>query len=50
MPTPGGTDPGGGGGGVIVIPPPVGNLMATPIDQVAIDQATLQALEAVEQR
>jgi hypothetical protein len=50
MPTPGGTDPGGFPGGVIVIDdiPPVGNLMATPeIDQVAIDPAALQALEAL---
>jgi hypothetical protein len=50
MPTPGGTDPGGLPGGVIVIDdiPPVGNLMATPeIDQVAIDPAALQALEAL---
>ena len=58
MPTPGGTDPGGlpaggfPGGGVIVIDdiPPVGNLMATPIDQVAIDPAALEALEALEKR
>ncbi len=58
MPTPGGTDPGGlpagsfPGGGVIVIDdiPPVGNLMATPIDQVAIDPAALEALEALERQ
>lgn len=50
MPTPGGTTTGGiPGGGVIVIdgPIPVGNLMVTPVDQVAIDQATIEALEAV---
>jgi len=55
MPTPGGTDPGGlpGGfpGGVIIDDiPPVGNLMATPIDQVIIDPAALEALEALEKR
>jgi hypothetical protein len=53
MPGPGGVDIGGiGGGGVIIkVPIPVGNLMATPIgDEVAIDPAALEALEALEQR
>lgn len=53
MPGPGGVDIGGGGGGgvIIKVPIPVGNLMVTPIeDQVAIDQATLEALQALEQR
>jgi hypothetical protein len=53
MPGPGGVDIGGiGGGGVIIkVPIPVGNLMVTPVgDQVAIDPATFEALEALEQR
>lgn len=53
MPTPGGTDPGGipGGRVIIDVPIPVGNLMVTPVDQVAIDEAAIKALEAaVEQR
>ena len=41
---------GGIGGGGIKIDPPVGNLMVTPVDEIAVDPATLQALEAVEQR
>jgi hypothetical protein len=41
---PGGGDV-GGGGGVITIDPPVGNLMGTPVDDIAVDLTKLQALE-----
>ena len=44
---PGGGDVGGGGGGVITVDPPVGNLMVTPVDDIAVDLTKLQALETV---
>jgi hypothetical protein len=42
---PGGGNVGGGGGGVITVDPPVGNLMVTPVDDIAVDLSQLQTLQ-----